>query len=137
LDAVIQLRRKSPRSQTSTALIFASDVVHAGRRWRHVPRGRRAELGTETTNANGYIQVKTERGWLGKHTLILEEQLGRQLQSDERAMFKDGNRTNFDPDNIVLAGGSNYSIRKRIAKLEAEIADRLALLNELKASLDE
>jgi len=102
-----------------------------------VPRGRRAELGTETTNANGYIQVKTERGWLGKHTLILEEQLGRQLQSDERAMFKDGNRTNFDPDNIVLAGGSNYSIRKRIAKLEAEIADRLALLNELKASLDE
>jgi hypothetical protein len=97
-----------------------------------MPRGQRAEVGTETTNANGYTQVKTEEGWIGKHTLILEEKLGRKLVPGERAIFKDGNRANLDVDNVVLSEAQNTkSIESRIAKLRAEIDDRVALINDL------
>lgn len=101
-----------------------------------MPRGRAAAVGTETTNANGYTQVKTaRRGWVGKHTLVLEEKLGRQLIPGERAIFKDGDKSNLKPDNIELAVAGSSSIKARIAKLEAEIADRQALLDELRAQL--
>lgn len=102
-----------------------------------MPRGRPCPLGTETVNANGYCQVKTERGWLGKHTLILEKKLGRNLLPDERAIFKDGNKHNLNPDNIELAGGGQKSLRARIAKLRAEVEDRVALISELEKALDE
>lgn len=101
-------------------------------------RGKRANVGDETVNANGYTQVKTEdRGWIGKHTLLLEEKLGRKLLPDERAIFKDSNRRNLSPSNIVLSGGENKSVRARIAKLRAEVEDRLALIAELEKQIDE
>lgn len=104
-----------------------------------MPRGRAAAIGTETTNANGYVQVKTETGWVGKHTIILEKKLGRKLGPNERAIFKDGDRNNLDPDNIELSITGSQSLKGRIARLESEIADRQELLKTLKqqAGLDE
>lgn len=102
-----------------------------------MPRGRAAEVGTETTNVNGYVQVKTEdRGWIGKHTLVLEEKLGRRLRPGERAFFQDGDKSNLHPDNIVLSETRSFkSIKARIAKLQAEIEDRQALINDLELEL--
>jgi hypothetical protein len=101
-----------------------------------MPRGIRCEVGTETTNANGYVQVKTEKGWIGKHTKILEEKLGRKLVPGERAIFKDNNRANLDPNNIVLSEALNtQSIQSRIARYRAEIEDRQALINDLELEL--
>lgn len=103
-----------------------------------MPRGRAAEVGTETVNANGYTQVKTEdRGWVGKHTLILEEKLGRKLRPGERAYFRDGDKSNLHPDNIVHSETrSKKSIKARIAKLQAEIEDRQALISDLTRELE-
>jgi hypothetical protein len=102
-----------------------------------MPRGRTSELGTETTNALGYTQVKTEEGWVGKHILILQEKLGRKLRSGERAIFSDGDKENLDPDNIILAEPrSARSLRARIAKLQAEIEDRQALIKDLEKELE-
>lgn len=107
-----------------------------------MPRGRAAEVGTETVNALGYTQVKTEdRGWIGKHILILEEKLGRRLRPGERAIFNDCDKSNLNPDNILLAESKQYrSIQAKIARLESEIEDRQALKKDLElelASLDE
>lgn len=100
-----------------------------------MPRGVTSPVGTETTNANGYIQVKTEdRGWVGKHTLILEASIGRQLLPGERAIFKDNNRQNLDAENIELSV-TKGSINAKIARLQAEVDDRIALINDLKAKL--
>lgn len=102
-----------------------------------MPRGVRAEVGTETTNANGYLQVKTEKGWVGKHTLILEEKLGRKLLPGEKARFADNDRTNLSPENIVLVEiQDRASIAAKIAKLQAEIQDRQALVKELEEELE-
>lgn len=101
-----------------------------------MPRGRPAAVGTETVNANGYCQVKTvDRGWVGKHTLVLEAKLGRVLLANERAVFKDGNKSNLDPSNIELSVTGNGSIQARIVKLRAEIADREALIQDLEQQL--
>ena len=81
--------------------------------------------------------MKTTSGWVGKHTLILQEKLGRKLVPGERAIFKDGNKANLDPSNIVLSEAmGTRSLQARIAKLEAEIADRQALVSDLKKELE-
>lgn len=101
-----------------------------------MPRGQASPVGTETVNANGYTQVKTENGWIGKHTVILEERLGRKLRPGESARFKDNNRSNLDPENIYLAEHTtSRSIKAKIAKLEAEIFDKQAQIKDLELEL--
>lgn len=94
-------------------------------------------MGDVTINANGYSQTKTEdRGWIGTHTLILEEKLGRKLLSGEKARFIDGDRTNLSQENVELVELSSYkSIEAKIAKLQAEVDDRLAMIKDLKSEL--
>jgi predicted Mrr-cat superfamily restriction endonuclease len=65
-------------------------------------RGKQAELGKETVNANGYTMVKTASGWRLKQHLVAEEKLGRDLKPDERVVFADNDRTNFAHDNIIV-----------------------------------
>jgi hypothetical protein len=106
-----------------------------------MPRGQASELGTETVNQNGYTQVKTERGWIPKHVLTMEEHLGRQLGKGERVRFKNGDRTNWSLDNLELyIVGTRSSSRKRIADLRARIAElqaQLAYEEELLAKAEE
>lgn len=102
-----------------------------------MPRGKISKVGSVTINANGYSQTKVDNGkWVGTHTLILQEKLGRVLKPGERAIFKDGNKENLHPDNIVLSEAtSSRSIQARIAKLRAEIEDRVALIKDLEQQL--
>jgi len=101
-----------------------------------MPRGKPSPIGTETINANGYTQVKTENGWVGKHVLILEKKLGRKLLPGERAVFEDGSHRNLHPDNIVLAEShKKKSIQARIAKYRKEIEDRQEWIIELEKEL--
>lgn len=103
-----------------------------------MPRGQASPIGTETINANGYTQVKTEEGWIGKHTVILEEKLGRKLRPGEKARFLDNDRSNLHPDNIVLVEHTGTkSIKAKIAKYRSEIEDREAMIKILEEQLEE
>ncbi len=102
-----------------------------------MPRGQQSPVGTVTVNANGYSQTKTEAGWVGTHTLVLEKKLGRKLAPGERAVFKDGDRGNLDPSNIELKQSTNAkSLRAKIAKWTAEIEDRQEWIALAKAQLE-
>jgi len=84
-------------------------------------KGSRAMLGDENVSANGYRYVKTSTGWRLKHHLVAEETLGRPLSPDERVSFKDRNRENFDPKNIIVnvkMGTSNSGLNKRLTTIE-------------------
>ncbi len=95
-----------------------------------MPRGRAAELGTETVNAMGYTYVKTENGWVGKHFLVAAKSLGRPIDNKtELVRFKDGDKTNFHPDNIVVVPRRPRSDAAQRARLESQI-------QELQAQLD-
>lgn len=100
-----------------------------------MPRGKVAEVGDVMVNANGYHNTRTEEGWRFTHHLIAEQKLGRRLQG-EQVRFKDKDKTNLHPDNIEIVPLGKSSIRKRLATLEAKIADLTAERDILLKELD-
>ena len=71
-------------------------------------------VGTERVTRDGYIEVKvdksrervTHKKWVHKHRLIWEDAHGRMLEKGEGVMFADGDKRNFDLDNLVLVTNS-------------------------------
>lgn len=81
------------------------------------PRGRRhygcrprVPVGTERPSKDGYVVVKvadepqvamSKDNWRLKHVWVWEQANGRPLPKGSCVYFADGNRRNFDPDNLV------------------------------------
>lgn len=92
-------------------------------------RGSRSNVGDVNVSSNGYHYTRTEAGWRLTHHIIMESKLGRGLEPDERVVFKDGKRTNLDPDNIEISEKGRSSIRRRRAQL-------IARRDEIQAQID-
>lgn len=100
-------------------------------------RGNAAENGETNTSANGYHYTKRDDKWRLTHHLIAEEKLGRKIDTKtETVRFKDKNRQNLDPSNIIVIPKRTSSLRTKIARLEATIEEKQAELKELKAQLE-
>lgn len=108
-----------------------------------MPKGQRAEVGTRRKTQNGYWTTKTEVGiWKYDHQLIAEEKLGRSLDPDEHVYFKDKDKDNLDPDNIVVdtvikhvpSLDSLNKLRNRTDKVEEKFMMELTLIRD---ALDE
>lgn len=64
-------------------------------------------IGSERINGDGYVDIKIQDGkaqknWRGKHILIWEKHHGQPVPEGHAVIFGDGNRRNFDPDNLIL-----------------------------------
>lgn len=92
-------------------------------------RGSRSEVGATKVSKNGYHYTKTDNRWRLTHHIIAEGILGRELTPDERVVFADGDRTNLEPENIVVRRKNTASLRRKEAQLAARI-------EELQAELD-
>lgn len=71
----------------------------------NVPPNRR-EIGSERIDKDGYVLVKIRDGylnknWVLKHRLIYEQIHGK-IPKNHKVVFADGNKRNFDPDNLLL-----------------------------------
>lgn len=101
-----------------------------------MPKGKPAKVGDTMVNANGYHNTRTEDGWRLTHQLVAEKILGRKLNG-EQVRFKDGDKTNLDEANIEIVVRGTASVRKRLARVEAQLeeltAQRELLLKELEA----
>jgi hypothetical protein len=88
--------------------------------------GKERPDGYEYQTANGYWYRKVDGEHVLLHHIIAAEKLGRPHdKATERVMFKDTDRNNLDPDNIIVVpkkGGRE----KRIAVLLA----KRAVINE-------
>lgn len=110
-------------------------------------KGKKSEIGDENVAANGYHYVKTSTGWRLKHHLVAEQVLKRPLEDNERVSFRDSDRDNFAPDNIVVTlKGSTKSngLSKRLTTIEEKMqeyvedhADRSQALQDLKDALSD
>ncbi|HOV80816.1 MAG TPA: HNH endonuclease signature motif containing protein [Bacillota bacterium] len=63
-------------------------------------------IGSERVNADGYVEIKVadgqkQRNWKGKHIVIWEAANGP-VPPDHAVIFGDGNKRNFDPENLIL-----------------------------------
>lgn len=94
--------------------------------------GRKIPLGAERVSEDGYIQVKVSRfrrarvndGWRMKHHIVWEEANGRPVPPSTMIVFADGDKRNFDPDNLVAVPRSIWSV---IARQNIPYCDRQSL----------
>jgi hypothetical protein len=62
----------------------------------------------------------------------MEKKLGRKIDTDrETVRFKDRDRNNLDPDNIVIASKRERSPERRMAELKAKIEQLQGELDDL------
>lgn len=101
-------------------------------------------VGTERVSKDGYVEVKvSERpsgsgpshdNWVGKHRLVWERSHGRRVPDGHAVIFCDGDRRNFDPENLLLVSRAELSMMNRSQhgwgdRETAEAARDLARLN--------
>lgn len=69
----------------------------------HTPSNHR-EVGSERLNVDGYIEIKVAepRRWQLKHRVIYENYHNVKLKSTDVVIFLDGNKQNFDIENLAL-----------------------------------
>jgi hypothetical protein len=94
-------------------------------------RGRTSKVGDTRIAPNGYHYTRTREGWTLTHRLVVERQLQRQIGSDERVRFRDGNRSNLSPENLEVYKVGSSTRDKRRARLQAKIEELQAQLREL------
>lgn len=61
-------------------------------------------VGTEKINGCGYVEVKiaNPKLWKSKHVIVWEEHNQKQVPEGHVVIFGDGDKRNFDPDNLIL-----------------------------------
>lgn len=78
---------------------------------------KRMDLFTETIDSRGYTFVKVgEYNWIRKQRYIYEKYIG-EIPEGHVIIFKDGNRQNFDLDNLMLAD------KKLLGRVSASMTD--------------
>ncbi len=81
-------------------------------------------VGTERVNGDDYVDIKIAdpNKWKGKHILVWEEHNGP-VPKGHVIIFGDGNRRNFEPDNLILVSRKQLVImnKKNLIKNDAEL----------------
>lgn len=103
-------------------------------------RGQAADVGATRIAQNGYhyTKVATPNGkgkWRLTHHLIAEKMLGRPLAEDERVSFI-GSRKDLSQNNLRITIKGKTSHARRIAALDARIAELTAERDRLQEEVD-
>jgi len=93
-------------------------------------------VGERKRQQNGYWTIRTETGWRFEHHVIAEAIiLRRALLPNEMVKFRDGNKDNLLPDNLLVHTKGHQNARKRLAVVEERLrelnAERVELLRQL------
>lgn len=96
--------------------------------------------GSERTNVDGYREVKIAgcKAWKLKQRVIYEQHIGP-LNECDVVRFKDGNKLNFDPSNLVKLSRAEHHFLNQLDHNNApdELKPTLNLLAKLKAKTGE
>lgn len=81
--------------------------------------GKRKLVGDERVSRDGYIEVKvkrlndrpsTNKCWRPKHHIIWEQANNQPVPPSTQIVFADGNKRNFNPENIVAVPRQEWSV---------------------------
>ncbi len=69
-------------------------------------------VGSEVITKDGYTKIKVAEPnkWRLKHRVIWEKHHGRPVPPGHAVIFGDGNRCNFDPDNLILVSRAQLAM---------------------------
>ena len=92
----------------------------------HIPANRR-EVGSERVTKDGYLKIKIQDGqgnknWILKHRFIYE-QVNGPIPKRHKVIFADGNKRNFEIDNLLLVSYSEQLIinKNNLLKSDKEL----------------
>ena len=87
-------------------------------------------VGSERVSKDGIIEVKIAepRKWQSKHSVVWEQHHGRKVPPGHIVMFADGDRKNFDIDNLVLVSRRENVIYNKRGYSHAEPEVKAALI---------
>jgi len=100
-----------------------------------MPRGQTSDDGMTRVAPNGYHYIKVDGKWRLRHHVEMEKILGRPLAEDERVHFVTGDKTDWSERNLRLVKQGKASVRRRLAQIEARIAELTAEANLLRAEI--
>lgn len=66
-------------------------------------------IGSKKMESYGYINIKTDKGWLREHVHVMEEHIGRRLFPNESVHHKNGQRDDNRIENLELWATSQPS----------------------------
>lgn len=100
-------------------------------------------LGSERINGDGYVDIKIadgqlQKNWKGKHILIWEEHNGP-TPKGHVVIFGDGNRRNFEPDNLILVSRKQLVRlnQKNLIKNDAELTKTGVIIADIHNKMGE
>jgi len=72
-------------------------------------------VGSERVNGDDYVDIKIAdpNRWRGKHLIIWEKHNGRTVPKGHVVIFGDGNRRNFEPDNLILLSRAQLAVMNK------------------------
>ncbi|QWU17368.1 HNH endonuclease [Paenibacillus sophorae] len=72
-------------------------------------------VGSERVNGDDYVDIKVAdpNQWRGKHLIVWERHHGRHVPKGNAVIFGDGNRRNFDPDNLIMVTRGQLAIMNK------------------------
>lgn len=83
------------------------------------------KVGSERVTADGYAEIKIAdpNKWRRKHLIVWEKHHGREVPEGHAVLFGDGNRSNLDPDNLVLVSRAQLAImnKRGLIQKDAEL----------------
>lgn len=91
-------------------------------------------VGSERVNGDDYIDIKIAdpNKWRGKHILAWEEHNGP-LPKGHAVIFGDGNRRNFEPNNLILVSRQQLLIlnKKKLIQNDADLTRTAVIIADL------
>lgn len=98
-------------------------------------------VGSERLNVDGYteIKIKDPKLWRLKHIHIWEQHNKKPLPKSHAIIFADGDKTNFNIDNLILVSRRQLLIlnRKRLLKNDADLTKVAVNIAKVQEKIDE
>lgn len=93
--------------------------------------------GYERTNKEGYVEVRLGLNkFVPKHRLVWEQHYGAAIPEGGVVVFRDGNKSNFDPDNLCLITRAELMANNTIHQYPAELQMLMRMQKKLLRLID-
>lgn len=137
------------RSEKSKACCFKKGVKVWNKGLKYQPKGRSVETrfkkgnipsnlkqeGSMRVDKDGYTWIKTNGKYKLKHRTIYQEHHKVKLESWQGVSFKDGNKQNFNIDNLELKTRADMMQKNTLYQYPPELQDVIRVLGKVKKTI--
>ena len=91
-------------------------------------KNRSVEIGFKRELKSGYVEVKTEFGWIREHVFVMEKAIGRKLTKEEVVHHIDGVKNNNCITNLeLMTNGEHSAFHNKNTPVSEETKKKIAI----------